>query len=160
MPQFDVATYGSQIFWLTTIFGLIYFTISRIIAPKAEKVFKHREDVLEDHKNSALTIAKHTEKLKQDYDKDFKELLEVLENISSEASNVVDKMMLEKQNIFENQLRIENANALNDEQEMKMLFKADKNKVCLELAEFILEKITQKSPNRLLLEQCYYKKIE
>ena len=49
MPQFDVSSFGTQLFWLTLVFGVLYIAISRIIAPKAESIMINRNRYLEEN---------------------------------------------------------------------------------------------------------------
>jgi F-type H+-transporting ATPase subunit b len=42
MPQFDIATFASQLFWLTIVFGLLYFVVARSTLPKVAKVIDDR----------------------------------------------------------------------------------------------------------------------
>ena len=39
MPQFDIASFPSQIFWLVVTFGILYFVMSKLVLPRVGDVF-------------------------------------------------------------------------------------------------------------------------
>jgi len=96
MPQFDVSSFGTQLFWLTLVFGVLYIAISRIIAPKAESIMINRNRYLE-------------------------------ENITASENDYGKAESLRKEK-------------------------------CIDLAAFIIEKITDKPADLKLLEKIYREK--
>jgi F-type H+-transporting ATPase subunit b len=46
MPQLDISTYTSQIFWLLVLFAILYFVCIRVIIPKLTKIFIDRESYI------------------------------------------------------------------------------------------------------------------
>jgi F-type H+-transporting ATPase subunit b len=56
MPQFDITTYGSQIFWFTICFALLYFFVSKIILPRISKIIQEREAVIHFDTSSAQSL--------------------------------------------------------------------------------------------------------
>lgn len=51
MPQFDPASFTSQLFWLAICFGLIYFSMSQIFLPRIRDILRKRHHDI-DHNNS------------------------------------------------------------------------------------------------------------
>ncbi|MCK6419062.1 MAG: hypothetical protein L6Q57_09050 [Alphaproteobacteria bacterium] len=47
LPQMDVATFPSQLFWLLICFGALFWFMSSVAIPRLGKVRKSREDTLE-----------------------------------------------------------------------------------------------------------------
>jgi F-type H+-transporting ATPase subunit b len=43
LPQLDTSTFASQIFWILVGFSLVYLFVSRVFAPKIEKILSDRE---------------------------------------------------------------------------------------------------------------------
>ena len=43
LPQLDIATYDSQIFWLIITFSILYFSISKVFLPNILNLIKNRE---------------------------------------------------------------------------------------------------------------------
>ena len=48
MPQFDVTTYPSQIFWLIVCFAALFFVLSKLLIPKISEVLQVRQEKIED----------------------------------------------------------------------------------------------------------------
>ena len=53
-PPFDPASYPSQLFWLAITFGVLYFFVSRVIAPRISEGIERRTDkISQDLKEAA-----------------------------------------------------------------------------------------------------------
>ena len=61
MPQLEISTFPSQIFWLIVSFFILYLCISRIIIPKISKVLREREQQIQQNIKESETIYKKTE---------------------------------------------------------------------------------------------------
>ena len=64
MPQFDVTSYSSQIFWLVFCFGLTFLGISYLVLPRYKKILEQRIDDLENKINTTVALQKEIVKLK------------------------------------------------------------------------------------------------
>ncbi|MDR2267833.1 MAG: hypothetical protein LBD81_00080 [Holosporaceae bacterium] len=53
MPQLEIETFASQIFWVAIGFFVIYLFVSRIAAPKIESAIKNREHYISDMTTTA-----------------------------------------------------------------------------------------------------------
>jgi len=51
MPQLDISTYPSLIFWLFISFGLVYVSLSYFFLPKLKKTFQERQEKITFHKS-------------------------------------------------------------------------------------------------------------
>jgi len=47
MPQLDITTYFSQIFWFAICFAILYFFVSRVISPRIAEILKIRRTVID-----------------------------------------------------------------------------------------------------------------
>ena len=47
MPQFDVAFFPSQIFWLIVSFIFLYLMTSHLILPMLHDIFQERDDAIQ-----------------------------------------------------------------------------------------------------------------
>jgi F-type H+-transporting ATPase subunit b len=47
MPQLDLSTYASQIFWFLLCFIALYFSTSRIILPRIAGILKNRKTIID-----------------------------------------------------------------------------------------------------------------
>lgn len=68
MPQFDLAPYLSQAFWMLISFGFMYLLVSYLIMPMLEDVFAQRDVLIRDNLEAAERINKQAELLIKEYD--------------------------------------------------------------------------------------------
>ena len=68
MPQFNSATFPSQLFWLVISFSLLYLVVSFIILPRIRENIRLRSNKISNDLERAEGIKKDIEKMKQEYD--------------------------------------------------------------------------------------------
>ncbi len=68
MPQFDVAFFPSQIFWLIVSFIFLYLMTSHLILPMLHDIFQERDDAIQHHLDRAERLNKQAESLMMAYD--------------------------------------------------------------------------------------------
>lgn len=103
MPQFDIATYSSQIFWLVFCFGLTFFGISQLILPRYKKILEQRIDLLEDKIKTTVCLQKEIVKLKM-------VRMQQLDKIQAETQQQIkeaEDKILEEQKQFVQELHAE-----------------------------------------------------
>lgn len=88
MPQLDVSTYSSQIFWLIVSFGILCIFISTYIAPRIGMNLHQRTHFLEEQ----LALAK---RLLEDAERLHVQSIEKLSHARHEASQQLQKTIYE-----------------------------------------------------------------
>ncbi|MGX6959954.1 MAG: ATP F0F1 synthase subunit B' [Rickettsia endosymbiont of Pentastiridius leporinus] len=152
MPQFDIGTYYSQIFWLVVTFGLLYVFVSRLIVPKAEKIINNRKINIEKNVESADKLTLETEKLSKYYNQEIAKVTTEIDKLKKEKIDSLESGFLIKKSSLEQDLRetinqnIENINLAAQK------FKANKSEATVQLAASIIEKITGTKADINLLE--------
>ncbi len=68
MPQFDLAPYLSQAFWMLICFGVMYLLVSYLIMPMLDDVFDERDRLIKTNLEAAEQINKQAELLIKEYD--------------------------------------------------------------------------------------------
>ncbi|MBR4927032.1 MAG: hypothetical protein IKY98_01765 [Alphaproteobacteria bacterium] len=68
MPQFDLAPYLSQAFWMLISFGIMYLLVSYLIMPMLDDVFEERDRLIQTNLEAAERINKQAELLIKEYD--------------------------------------------------------------------------------------------
>lgn len=68
MPQFDVAPYLSQAFWMLISFTFMYLLVSYLIMPMLDDVFERRDTLIKNDLEAAERINKQAELLIKEYD--------------------------------------------------------------------------------------------
>ena len=72
LPQFNPASWASQIFWLTIIFGTFYALSSLWIVPKMSGIVTARADYISDNLKHAETLSNEAHHIKHEYESDLK----------------------------------------------------------------------------------------
>ena len=68
MPQFDIAPYLSQAFWMLISFGFMYLLVSYLIMPMLEDILERRDVMIKNDLEAAERINKQAELLIKNYD--------------------------------------------------------------------------------------------
>ncbi|WP_353288028.1 hypothetical protein [Wolbachia endosymbiont (group B) of Gerris lacustris] len=61
MPQLDVSTFSSQIFWFLISFSSLFFVVSCLFLPKLDEIINTRSKAVLDSFNSAIHLLRFTE---------------------------------------------------------------------------------------------------
>jgi len=69
MPQFDMSTAPSQIFWLLVVFGLLYLTFVKVVLPKVGGAIEARSNKIEGNLARAQSLKDEAEEAVAAYEK-------------------------------------------------------------------------------------------
>jgi len=85
MPQLEITTYPSQIFWLVVSFVILYLIMSRFIIPKISSVIKSRESEIKNNIHISEQMYRDTEIINNEYE-------EIKKNIEDEARKIINDL--------------------------------------------------------------------
>ena len=85
MPQLEITTYPSQIFWLVVSFVILYLIMSRFIIPKISSVIKSRESEIKNNIHISEQMYRDTEIINNEYE-------EIKKNIEDEAREIINHL--------------------------------------------------------------------
>ncbi|MDB2325123.1 F0F1 ATP synthase subunit B' [Alphaproteobacteria bacterium] len=68
LPQLDITTWPSQIFWLVVIFGVGYVMMSKVVTPKIGTVLEERRNRLDDDLGKARDSSAEAAKVRAEYE--------------------------------------------------------------------------------------------
>ena len=144
MPQLEITTYPSQIFWLVVSFLILYLIMSRIIIPKIASVIKSRESEIKNSIHISEQMYRDTEIINNEYE-------ETKRNIDNEAREIINhiKKTTNKKITSSTELlkkRLEKKLEKNEQEIISKKKRALKeiNKISLNLSEEILKKLSNK----------------
>ena len=147
MPQLDIATFPSQIFWLIVSFVILYICISKLIMPKISKVLLEREKKIKENIKESEVLHAETENINKKCENLRKETDEESKKIISDIKNKTNKKVLENTILLKKELgkRLEIA-------EKEILKKRNKvlknlNSISSLFSKEILKKISNKEIN-------------
>lgn len=82
MPQFDMTTAPSQIFWFLLVFGLLYLTFVKVVLPKMGGVIEARQNKIEGDLARAESLKREAEEAVASYE-------DALAKARAEASTIL-----------------------------------------------------------------------
>ena len=71
LPQLDISTWPSQIFWLIVVFGVGYVIMAKIVTPKIGTVLEDRRIRLDDDLGKAREASAEAAKIRAEYEGDL-----------------------------------------------------------------------------------------
>jgi F-type H+-transporting ATPase subunit b len=88
LPQLDIATWPSQLFWLVVLFGAGYLVMAKIVTPRIGAVLEERHQTLNGDLEKARNASAEAAKIRTDYERE-------LENARSEAAEYAKQAVAE-----------------------------------------------------------------
>jgi F-type H+-transporting ATPase subunit b len=71
LPQLDIATWPSQLFWLVVLFGAGYLVMAKIVTPRIGAVLEERRQTLDGDLEKARAASADAAKIRADYESDL-----------------------------------------------------------------------------------------
>ena len=144
MPQLEITTYPSQIFWLVISFLLLYLIMSRIIIPRISSVIKSRETEIKNNIHISEQMYKDTEIINDEYEETKKNIENEARQIINHLKETTNKKITKSTELLKK--RLEQKLEKNEQEFINKKKKALKeiNKISLNLSEEILKKLSNK----------------
>jgi F-type H+-transporting ATPase subunit b len=113
MPQFDITTFASQIFWLIISFAIVFLFIWRIGLPRIANTLENRQKKIGDDIDKANELAVQTDKVMASYEKKLADArASALEELHVATVQAVENS--DKQNVLLAEKLAENASVARD----------------------------------------------
>ncbi|MFV0250757.1 MAG: ATP F0F1 synthase subunit B' [Rickettsia aeschlimannii] len=157
MPQFDIATYYSQIFWLIVTFSLLYIFVYKFITPKAEEIFNNRQTNIQDNITQANTLTIEVEKLNKYYNEEIDKTNTEIDRLKKEKIDSLESEFLIKKKNLEQDLKNSINQNIEDINLAAKQFRTNKSAAIIKLAVNIIEKITGTKADMNLLQNIKVK---
>lgn len=157
MPQFDVSTFYSQIFWLAIVFSFLYLIVALFVSPATEQISSARKIAIDNMVHEAEQLAVDSEKLKKEYDASYKNILGAAEQIKKESIDNLNNFFSSKNKELLVELKQKKEKSLSEIRLKHEDFLSEQPQACIDLADFIIQKITDKKPDLVILKDCYEK---
>lgn len=160
MPQFDVSSFSSQLFWLALVFAFLYFLVSKFIAPKAEAILTARNRCLEDNINNASEYNQQAKALDENRSMRLDEVNIRVEDMQQQAIGALESHFQEQRDELKSTLSKRKDKAISEINEYVDQFHTDEPESCISLAAFIIKKITNNPADLKLLKKIHKKAAE
>lgn len=155
MPQFDVSTFHSQIFWLVVSFSLLYLFVSLVIAPSVSKTLDLRSSFIEENLKEAEEINKKLDNLSEKFDDEMLHIKQGLETTKESAFIELVNNFAKKREDLEKEITISRDESLKKFSEDIKALEEDSKDAKLKLASMIIEKLTSQKPNMTRLQNYF-----
>ena len=104
MPQLEISTFPSQVFWLCVSFIVLYILLSNIIIPKISSVIKGRENEIKNNINNSEKLYMETEKINNEFEKIKKETEDQARSIINSLKESTNKKIAENNELLKKNL--------------------------------------------------------
>ncbi|UXX40136.1 MULTISPECIES: F0F1 ATP synthase subunit B family protein [unclassified Wolbachia] len=101
MPQLDVSTFSSQIFWFLIFFSSLFFVVSCLFLPKLDEIISTRSKEVLDSFNSSIHLLRLTEEQIAKYNAALNQVRVRAKKIIDDAFAQVEEMRASVKNILE-----------------------------------------------------------
>lgn len=91
LPQLDVATFPTQIFWLIVSFVILYMFMARVVVPRIADVLEERQDRIADDLETAERFKEEAEDVKAGYEKTLADSREKAQSLFRETHEILVK---------------------------------------------------------------------
>ena len=105
MPQLDISTYTSQLFWLCVSFFTMLFIMSKFIIPKVGDILAQRQRKIDSYLNKAHTTKQQAEAALEKYHQALADATQKAEKTLQKTQAELDRLVSDKQNELREELR-------------------------------------------------------
>ena len=148
MPQLDISTYPSQLFWLLITFGLIYWIVARKALPAIGDAIEHRRSRIQDDIEEAERLRRDAEAAIETYEAAIKDAREKARAMIAETRERIAKELNEERQRVETELAEKIALAEKQVREAKQKALEGIEEAVTDLAGEIVTKITGETVER------------
>ena len=97
MPQLDISTYTSQIFWLLICFFSMMFIMSKFIIPKIAETRQQRQNKIDSYLHKAEELQQKTENAIKKYEKALSDATQKANQSLQDTKNELNDIITKKQ---------------------------------------------------------------
>lgn len=142
MPQLDVTTFSSQIFWLVVTFAFLYLLLSRSILPRIHSVLESRQSKISHDIDRAEQLRNEAEEARENYERALRDSRIKAQLLIAESSALMDKSSAARHAELDKKLEKQLADADANITSAKAEALAKLAPVSKELTQQIVEKLT------------------
>lgn len=154
MPQFDISTYFSQIFWLIIVFSILFISVNKFLTPKVQEILGKRDKIFSNSINEVNALNEKTSLLKELYNSKLNDINYMISCINDEAKTLIDDEFKKKNQELDNDLSLLTSN---ENEKIKFInadFQLNKKMLCYDVASIIIKQLTNKEADLALLKEC------
>lgn len=97
LPQLDISTFPSQIFWLVIVFGFLMVFFSKKTIPDISKTLENRNDRIQTDLENAEKLRKEVESVHENYESSLNNAREQATVVYKEVEQYIHNLSIKKQ---------------------------------------------------------------
>jgi len=141
MPQLDVSTFATQVFWLVITFTTLFIIMWKIAIPKITGVLEARQNKIDDNLNRAEAIKKEAEAAIEAYEASFTDAKAEAVTAVSDATIAIAAMTQESETKLAKKLNKKLAKSEKAIQSAKTDALKDMRAIAIDVAQSASEKL-------------------
>ena len=141
MPQLEITTFPSQIFWLAVTFLMLYLMLWKVIIPKISFVIKKREAEIKNSIHIAEQIYEDTKIINDEFEKIKKETQEEARTIINNLKEITNKKIIENTELLKKNLEKKLKKSEKEIFKKKNKTLKNINKISLNISQEIIKKV-------------------
>lgn len=157
LPQMDVSTFPSQIFWLAITFGLLYWIMSSLILPRLGAAIEERRDRIADDLDRAAESKRMAEEAEASYNRALADARAKAQAIAGETREEVNAEIADLQKDAEATLASKTAAAEARIETMKTSAAAKVREAAADTTRAVVEALIQETPAPAAIEAALAK---
>lgn len=157
LPQMDVTTFPSQIFWLAVTFGLLYWIMSSLVLPRIGAAIEERRDRIADDLDRASESKRMAGEAEAAYNRSLAEARARAQAIAGETREEVNAEIASLQKDAEETLASKTEAAEARIAEMKKSASAKVREAAADTTRAIVEALIQETPADAAVEAALAK---
>ncbi len=157
LPQMDVSTFPSQIFWLAVTFGALYLIMSRMVLPRVGAAIEERRDRIADDLDRAAESKRLAEEAEAAYNRALADARAKSQAIAAETREEVNAEIATLQKSAEQSLAARAAEAEAKIAAMKGAAAAKVREAAADTTRAIVETLIQETPAETAVEAAIAK---
>lgn len=157
LPQMDVSTFPSQIFWLAVTFGALYLIMSRMVLPRLGAAIEERRDRIADDLDRAAESKRMAEEAEAAYNRSLADARARSQAIAAETRDEVNTEIATLQKDAEQSLAARAAAAEAKISAMKAAAAAKVREAAADTTRAIVETLIQETPSEAAVEAALSK---
>ena len=142
MPQLNIATFPSQLFWLFVCFLALYIILAYIAVPKITQILEKRQDIIEEKINKASADREQAENLLANYEETLAKARDIAQQNLKSTIQITNAEIANKQKDFLYKLNERLHLMEQNLYQMKLEAASDIKVVATDVANEILLKLT------------------
>ncbi len=148
LPQMDVSTFPSQLFWLAVTFTCLFFAMRLSIIPRLGGIIEERKDRLADDLDQAAEFKQQSEDAQTAYEQALSQARAKAQNIAGETRNKIDDQISAMQSSMEAELATKVESAEQRIHAMKETAQSKVKEAAIDTTRAIVESLIEEVPTK------------